>query len=367
MNLDLNQIKEISNKRLEELYGDNIDQAILERYNAEMEIICKQEWECLFMVAHLITKKMKEDNQFIMSMGCTGALFIGYLLGISNINPIDYNIPYETFIGTHGEKTPIINISVGWKYLIGPLKDYAEKLLGKENVVATIPTSFIKLELLINDNLKISMTEVNFPIILRYLEEITGIKHTDIELCNEIPKLLEMENISKILGFASNTGKQIFTEVKPQNIENLVKVYNLLHGTGVWDNNVENLIKTQDIKELPCSREDIFLFLNSKSIEKEIAYNIMEFVRKGTFAKDNATWKEYTEIMKRYNIPEWYIKSLEKIKYMFPMAHAYNVMILNLYVAWYKLHYPNEYEQVMKISELKAKIESKDLNYEYNL
>lgn len=94
--------------RLTEIYGDNIDQAILERYNAEMEIICKQEWEDLFMVAHLITNKMKEDNQIIMSMGCAGALFINYLLGISNINPIDYNIPYETFIGTHGEETPII-------------------------------------------------------------------------------------------------------------------------------------------------------------------------------------------------------------------------------------------------------------------
>lgn len=372
MNLNLNQIKEISMNRLKELYGDNIDQAILKRYNEEMEIIYKQEWESLFMVAHLITKKMKEDNQIIKPIGLTGSLFVAYLLGISYINPIDYNIPYETFIGTHGEKEPVIELRVGWKYLISPLRGYAEKLLGREKVIATVLSNYIKLELQINDNLRISMIGGDFPTKLRYLEEITGVSHNDININdNEILKLLEMKDISEILGYKSNVGKQIYTEINPQTLEHLVKAYALLHGTGVWDNNVENLIKTHSIKELPCSREDIFLYLNSKGIEKETSYKIMEFVRKGKFAKANAdkhlleTWRGYTEIIQNYNIPEWYIKSLEKIKYMFPMAHSYNVIILDLYIAWYKLHYPNEYEQVMKVFDLKTKIESEDINYDY--
>ena len=372
MNLNLNQINEISMNRLKELYGEHIDQPILDRYNEEMEIICKQEWEELFIVAHLITKKMKEDNQIIMPMGCVGSLLVAYLLGISYINPIDYNIPYETFIGTHGEKPPFIELRVGWKYLIGPLKEYTEKLLGKEKVVATVPTNYIKLELQINDNLRINMTAGEFPTKLRYLEEITGVNHKDININgNEILKLLEMKDISEILGYKSNVGKQIYTEINPQTLEHLVKTYTLLYGTGVWDNNVENLIKTHSIKELPCSREDIFLYLNSKGIEKETSYKIMEFVRKGKFAKANAheylleKWAEYTQVMQKHNIPEWYIKSLEKIKYMFPQAEGYNATILNLYIAWYKLHYPNEYEQVMKVFNLKTKIESEDMNYDY--
>lgn len=365
MNLNSEQIKEITTSKLKELYGDHIDQAILERYNAEMEIICKQEWEDLFMVAHLITKKMKADNQIIKSMGCVGSLFIAYLLGISCINPIDYNIPYETFTGAYGEGTPNIELRIGWKYLIGPLKSYAEKLLGREKVASTILTNYIKLELLINDTHSISISAGNFPTKLRYLEEITGVNHNDININdNEIEKLLKMEGISQILGFQSDKGNQIFTEVKPQKIEHLVKAHNLLYGIYVWSENIENLIKTHNIEELPCSRDDIFLYLNSKGIEKEIAYNIMEFVREGKCAKSNATWKEYSEVMIKYNIPEWYIKSLEKIKLMFPMAQAYTVIILRLYVAWYKLHYPNEYEQVKKVFDLKAKIIKRDMNYE---
>lgn len=366
MNLSSKQIKEITMSRLKELYGEDIEQAILERYNTELEIICKQEWESVFMVAHLITKKMKEDNQIIIPVGCTSSLFIAYLLGISRINPINYNIPYETFIGTHGEETPNIELRVGWKYLIGPLKSYAEKLLGREKVVATIPYNYIKLELLINDNLSISIIAGNFPIRLRYLEEITGVKHSDIEINNkEIEKLLKIKEISQILGFQSDKGNQIFTGVKPQNIDHLVKAYNLLYGIGIWNNNVETLVRTHDIAELPCSRDDIFLYLNSKGIERETAYKIMEFVRKGKCAKDNVTWKEYSEVMIKYNIPEWYIKSLEKIKFLLPTAHNYNVVIINLYIAWYKLYYPNEYEQVMKVFDLKTKIESEDMNYDY--
>lgn len=371
MNLNSEQIKEITMNTLKELYGEDIDQAILERYHAEMEIICKQQWENLFMVAYLITRKMKEDNQIIMPTGCSSSSFVAYLLGISNINPIDYNIPYETFIGTHGEKTPIIELRIDWKYLIGRLKKYVEDLLGREKCIAYIPNFYIKLEILTNDNLTINLIADDLPAQIRCLEEITKVKHNDIQINdNEIQKLLEREGISKILGYQSNIGKQIFSEIKPRKIEHLVKAYTLLHA-GLWENNVENLVKTHDIEELPCSRDDIFLYLNSKDVEKEVAYNIMEFVRKGKFAKGNTNkqilekWEEYTEIMKKHNIPEWYIKSLEKIKYMFPKAHAYNVTILSLYVAWYKLYYPNEYEQVMKVLDLKAKIESEDMNYEY--
>ena len=366
MNFDFRQMKEISNKRLKELYGNNIEQAILERYNAEMEIVCNQKWENVFMVAHLITKKMKKDNQIINLTGCASALFINYLLEISNINPIDYNIPYETFIGIKGENTPAFELVVNWKYLIGPLKKYVEKLLGKEKVIVSALTNYIKLELLMKDNIKISIIAGDFPTPLRYLEEITGIKYHEINLDNnEILKLLEMEDISSTLGFQSKTSKQIFTDISPKNIEHLVKVYNLFHGTGIWDNNVENLIKTHNINELPCSRDDIFLYLTSKGIDKEVAYNIMEFIGKGRHLRDTVTFEKYTEVMIKYNIPEWYIKSLEKIKYMFPMSHTYNVIMQNLYIAWYKLHYLREYEQVMKVLCLKANIEKTDLNYEY--
>ena len=80
MNIDFKQMNEISNKRLKELYGNNVEQTILKRYNAEMEIICNQKLEDVFMVAHLIAKKMKEDNQIINITGCASALFINYLL-----------------------------------------------------------------------------------------------------------------------------------------------------------------------------------------------------------------------------------------------------------------------------------------------
>ena len=366
MNIDFKQMNEISNKRLKELYGNNVEQTILKRYNAEMEIICNQKLEDVFMVAHLIAKKMKEDNQIINITGCASALFINYLLGISDINPIDYNIPYETFIGIKGESTPDFELVVNWKYLIGPLKRYAEELLGKERVIVSAPTNYIKLELLMKDNLKINIIAGDFPTLLRYLEEITGIKYHEINLNNnEISKLLEMEDISLILGFQSKTSKQIFTDINPKNIEHLVKAYNLIHGTGIWSNNIENLIKTHNINELPCSRDDILLYLISKGIDKDVAYNIMEFVGKGKHLRDNAKFKKYTKVMIKHNIPKWYIKSLEKIKYMFPTSHTYNVIIQNLYIAWYKLHYPNEYEQVMKVLCLKANIEKADLNYKY--
>ena len=132
-------------------------------------------------------------------------------------------------------------------------------------------------------------------------------------------------------------------DAKPETVADLIKISGLAHGTDVWQGNVQNLIKNGDctLKTAICCRDDIMIYLQDKGLDDGVAFNIMEKVRKGKGLTD-----EFRKLMREHDVPEWYIGCCDKIKYMFPKAHAAAYVLASLRIAYYKVHYPLEYYAV---------------------
>ena len=132
------------------------------------------------------------------------------------------------------------------------------------------------------------------------------------------------------------------SETKPTTFAELIKISGLSHGTDVWLGNAQELIKNNVVpfKEVIGCRDDIMVYLMYHGVEPIKAFKIMEFVRKGRASKDPETWKTHKETMEKAGIESWFIDSCQKIKYMFPKAHAAAYVISAFRIAWYKVHMP---------------------------
>ena len=131
-------------------------------------------------------------------------------------------------------------------------------------------------------------------------------------------------------------------ETKPTTFSELVKISGLSHGTDVWLGNAQELIKNNVVpfKEVIGCRDDIMVYLMYHGVKPIKAFKIMEFVRKGKASKDPEGWSEHVKTMKESGIEDWYIESCQKIKYMFPKAHAAAYVMSAFRIAWYKVHMP---------------------------
>lgn len=135
---------------------------------------------------------------------------------------------------------------------------------------------------------------------------------------------------------------KLVEDTRPTTFAELVKISGLSHGTDVWLGNAQELIKNNIVpfKETIGCRDDIMVYLMYHGVVPIKAFKIMEFVRKGRASKDPETWKEHVKTMQDADIPEWFINSCQKIKYMFPKAHAAAYVISAFRIAWYKVHMP---------------------------
>ena len=131
-------------------------------------------------------------------------------------------------------------------------------------------------------------------------------------------------------------------DTHPTTFDELIRLSGLSHGTDVWLGNAQTLIEqgVVTLKEAICCRDDIMVYLMQKNVPPDKAFKIMETVRKGKALKDPAKCEEFKEIMKKYYVPDWYVKSCEKIKYMFPKAHAAAYVTNAFRIAWFKVHMP---------------------------
>lgn len=215
----------------------------------------------------------------------------------------------------------------------------------------SIDQNLLKLDILGHDD----------PTVIRMLQDITGIDPTKVPLDDKATMSLFQgtealgvtpEQIKSKVGsygvpeFGTKFVRGMLVDTKPTTFDELIRISGLSHGTDVWLNNTADLIKegTVTLREAICCRDDIMIYLIKKGIDPNKSFKIMESVRKGKVAGGKEkNWEEYKQIMREHDVPEWYIGSCEKIKYMFPKAHAAAYVTNAFRIAWFKVHVPKAY------------------------
>ena len=214
----------------------------------------------------------------------------------------------------------------------------------------SIDQNLLKLDILGHDD----------PTMIRMLQDITGKDPTKVPLDDK--ETMSIFSSTKALGvtpeqihsevgsfgvpeFGTKFVRGMLVDTRPTTFDELIRISGLSHGTDVWLGNAQSLIEagTVTLQDAICCRDDIMIYLIKQGLPPNPAFKIMETVRKGKALKDPEKWAEYVAMMKEHNVPDWYIKSCEKIKYMFPKAHAAAYVTNAFRIAWFKVHEPLAY------------------------
>ena len=210
--------------------------------------------------------------------------------------------------------------------------------------------------------LKLDILGHDDPTMIRMLQDLTGVDPTQIPLDDQAVMSLFQDTsalgitpddlVNCQLGalgipeFGTDFAMGMLIDTQPKEFSDLVRIAGLSHGTDVWLGNAQTLIqeKKATISTAICTRDDIMIYLISMGLDSEESFKIMENVRKGIVAKGKCDkWPEWKQDMIDHNVPDWYIWSCEKIKYMFPKAHAAAYVMMAWRIAYCKVFYPLAY------------------------
>ena len=215
----------------------------------------------------------------------------------------------------------------------------------------SIDENLLKLDILGHDD----------PTVIRMLQDLTGVDPKKIPMDDK--ETMSIFSSTEALGvrpdqinskvgtfgvpeFGTRFVRGMLVDIMPKTFMDLICISGLSHGTDVWLGNAKDLIDSGTVTRISdavCTRDEIMVYLIKKGMKPDTAFKIMETVRKGKALQDPVKWAKFEEEMRAHDVPEWYIDSCKKIKYMFPKAHAAAYIMMAFRIAWFKVHIPLAY------------------------